>query len=127
MSIAKRLKYSFTERKQIHFGDKSQVSVEFDSDEMMALKSLLQSFFSSEGILEYEILEDLFRTGGHADIHYRAVRFANQSGGAEVVFAQDEHWQNLITVDPWIELFGAWIHLEENIKALFVEKGFLPQ
>ena len=121
MSIASRLRFSFRQTETLYFGTKEKVSTSFDSPEMIVLKETLSSFFQAQGIAEYETLEDLFRTGGQADIHYLAVRFANQAGGAELVFAQDENWQgDLKAIDPWITLFGEWTQLKDGLqKALF--------
>ena len=122
MSIAKRLKYSFKKYESIRFGTKQSVATEFDSAEMITLKELLHSFFKSQGILEYEILEDLFRTGGHADIHYRAIRFANQNGGAELVFAELTWGGDFVALEPWITLYGEWGKLQEQLKEVLTER-----
>lgn len=122
MSIAERLQYSFSQTTTIQFGTKDSLPADFDAIGMVALKTFLFSFLESKSIQGYERLEDLFYTDGHADIHYRGIRFVDQNGGLALVFAEQAWGGDFISLQPWITLYGEWVKRKEQLQQLLTEK-----
>lgn len=52
--------------------------------------------------------QDTYRTGGHADIWYHAVRLADANGGAELVLYEVGWGGEYEPLTPWVRLFGDW-------------------
>jgi hypothetical protein len=52
--------------------------------------------------------QDTYRTGGHADIGYYAVRLADAHGGAELVLYQVDQGGEYEPLTPWVRLFRDW-------------------
>ncbi len=83
-------------------------------------EALLERFLGALaacGVTDFDTKIGDFRTGGHADIHYRAARYGDDDGGAEVVLHQVSWGGGYEAVSPWVVLFGSWTAHAEALSA----------
>lgn len=122
MSRADNLKWRFpSDRKTVVLADAPLFSDEaaYDAGHEAFLERIL-GVLASCGVADFDTDIGVFRTGGHADIDYRAARYGDDDGGAEVVLHKVSWGGGYEALSPWVVLFGSWTAHGEALAALEV-------
>lgn len=83
-----------------------------------AFVARVRTALEAQGHTDVDTASGVFHTGGAAAITYRAVRWGDDEGGAELVLHEVGWPDKYESLSPWISLYGTWSAHQDALASL---------